>query len=416
VLSRLWTNPLARNASWMFLGYGSRILLQGLYFVLLARALGSDGLGTFAGTVALFAVISPFVGWGGGNLLIMRVARESRAYAASLGTALLLLGLTGLALTALAVGLAVSVLQSPLPLATLILLAICELLLVRLLELAAQAFQAFERLKVTARLLVLGSGLRLAAVFAFLLFTPGGSIATWVQWYAAATAVASGVAVWMMLRHLGAPRLTLRLSRTDLKEGFFFALGVSSKSVYTDADKSMLLRLGSSEAAGIYTASYRIIAMAFTPVQALLAAGYARFFRAGAQGVSAAAGFAGRLAVPAIGYGLVVLLALVALAPLLPILLGEDFREATQVVRFLAALPLVQSVHYLLADALTGAGLQAWRSGAQIGAALLNVALNLWLIPAHAWQGAAAATLLSELALLFSLAAILIWYQRKEAR
>ena len=53
-------------------------------------------------------------------------------------------------------------------------------------------------------------------------------------------------------------------------------------------------------------------------------------------------------------------------------------------------------MHYFADDALTGAGHQEVRTAAQIGVALLNIALNLALIPAFSWQGAAWASIVSD--------------------
>ena len=48
-----------------------------------------------------------------------------------------------------------------------------------------------------------------------------------------------------------------------------------------------------------------------------------------------------------------------------------------------------------------GAGRQGFRSLVQLAIAALNIALNLWLIRAYSWKGAAAATLLCEGAMAF---------------
>jgi len=55
-------------------------------------------------------------------------------------------------------------------------------------------------------------------------------------------------------------------------------------------------------------------------------------------------------------------------------------------------------------SALTGAGFQSWRTTAQVIAAVLNLGLNLWLIPRAGWLGAAWASVATDGAL-----AILCW-------
>ena len=59
-------------------------------------------------------------------------------------------------------------------------------------------------------------------------------------------------------------------------------------------------------------------------------------------------------------------------------------------------MPLLKTCHYFAADALTGAGHQALRTLVQVGVAGFNVLLNLWLIPAYSWRGAAWSSLASD--------------------
>jgi O-antigen/teichoic acid export membrane protein len=59
-------------------------------------------------------------------------------------------------------------------------------------------------------------------------------------------------------------------------------------------------------------------------------------------------------------------------------------------------LPILKAIHYFGADALTGAGYQGLRTILLVAVALVNVVLNLWLIPLYSWRGAAVASLLSD--------------------
>ena len=53
---------------------------------------------------------------------------------------------------------------------------------------------------------------------------------------------------------------------------------------------------------------------------------------------------------------------------------------------------------------MTGAGHQGLRTAIQIGIAVVNVVLCLWLIPLYSWQGAAAASIASD-----GLLALAVW-------
>src|SRR5262249_225992 len=150
----------------------------------------------------------------------------------------------------------------------------------------------------------------------------------------------------------------VRISDTarQWKEGFFFAVGASSATIYTDIDKTMVARLSTLEAAGVYTAASRAVGMAFTPILSVFTPTYSRFFVHGEGGVRGTLKLARRLASPVLGLGLLAATGLWFAAPLAPDVLGGDFAAATSALRWLALVPLFQSIFYLAGDVLTGAG------------------------------------------------------------
>jgi O-antigen/teichoic acid export membrane protein len=174
-----------------------------------------------------------------------------------------------------------------------------------------------------------------------------------------------------------------------MKEGFYFSVAQSAQTVYNDIDKAMLARLSTLEATGIYGAAYRLIDVSFTPVAAVLAAAYPNFFRVGLDGIPATLRFVRPLIVRALGYATLVTVAVSAGAGVVPLILGRDYRLAAEALRWLAVLPLLKTVHSFLADALTGAGYQALRTVVSASAAVFNVCINIWIIPAYSWRGAA---------------------------
>jgi O-antigen/teichoic acid export membrane protein len=83
-------------------------------------------------------------------------------------------------------------------------------------------------------------------------------------------------------------------------------------------------------------------------------------------------------------------------APLLVVFLGAAFEPAAAVMRGLAPIPLLRSIRYFSANALTGAGRHGWRTSLQVLTAVANVGLNAWLIPSYGVRGAVWATLACE--------------------
>jgi O-antigen/teichoic acid export membrane protein len=394
---------LGRNSGIMLLNFGGKMLLQGVYFVILARVLGASQYGSFVATTALVALLAPFGSVGAVGLLVRRGARDATGLAGHFSAAV---GITVVASSVLAgLFMVAAPLLSPLGVSARVvaLVVLADLFGARLIDVASAVFQAQERLgRVAVFGLFLHGGRLLGAVGLVVVPWPAG-VLSWALIYAC---VSVGVALGVLTYTFGALRWTSPAWRPYLREwrdGLMFAAGLSTSTVYADADKVMLGRLDSAAAAGVYAAPYRVLDFAFAPVQALLAAGYARFFRAGAAGMSGAVAFARKLARPALAYCLLASALLFIGADYIPVLLGSSYQDSVEVVRMLAILPVLKVVHYLAGECLTGAGLQGTRTAIQIGVAAANIGLNLWLIPLHSWRGAAAATVVSEamLALIF---------------
>jgi O-antigen/teichoic acid export membrane protein len=250
-------------------------------------------------------------------------------------------------------------------------------------------------------------------VLAFVAYSHQQTASAWAWWYLAATALSATVAVTSAVVAFGAPIFAKGKSRVS--EGFYFSLGIAAKSVYTDMDKVVLLRLGGSEATGVYAAAYKLINIAYLPIQAALGACYTQLFRLGQQGIIGPLAFLRKLCPLFLGYGVLASLGLMLLAPLLPRILGLEFVEAANVLKWLAIVPLLQTVSMPLADALTGAGFQKLRGSVQVGAALLNISANIALIPIFSWRGAAVATLLTEFTLAITFSVITLLMVRRTA-
>jgi O-antigen/teichoic acid export membrane protein len=398
---------LARNTLWMILGQGTRILVQFAYFVLIARILHREGYGAFSGAVALVAVLAPFAGWGSGNLLVKNVARAPDTFRTYWGRAIIMAFLSGSMLIVVALALAWVVLPHSVPLSVVLWVAAADLLFTRVLETCCLAFQAVHRLFKTAMVSILHSVTRLLGVL--ILFNVQGSdvLGTWSLLYLGATVMAAMIAVVWVSLELGMPCWDMTGWRGEFREGFYFASSFSAQRIYMDSDKALLTRLGSLQAAGIYTAGARIVEVAFIPVYSLLAAAYARFFTSGERGVRGTLDLSKRLLPHALAYALLAGAGLYLFAPLLPWLLGAEFAESVQAIRWLAAVPLLMTLHRFAADSLTGAGWQAIRTHIEFGAAAINVVLNLLLVPYFSWRGTAAVTLITEVLLILLLGSAL---------
>jgi O-antigen/teichoic acid export membrane protein len=402
-LGRLGKNSLARNTLWMLLAQGLRIVLQAVYFVIIARALGADQYGAFVGATALVAILSPFASLGGGNLLIKNVSRNRALFSEYWGNALFMLFVSGLTLIVFVLLISPLILPKTISLLLLFLVAVTDLIFARILDTAGQAFQAVLWLSKTAQLNILPQITRLIAAFVFISFFPKAGALEWTFLYLVSTAFCALLAVLLVHRSLGTPKLALSRITPEITDGFYFSVSLSAQTIYNDIDKTMLARLSSLEATGIYAAAYRLIDVAFVPVRSLLSAAYAKFFQHGSTGISGSTNLAKRLLPFAGIYGAIAGMGLFLFAPIVPYMLGEEYAGTVEALRWLAPLPFLKAMHYFAADSLTGAGLQELRSAVQVIIAVFNVLINLWLIPLYSWKGAAWSSLASDGFLMLSL-------------
>lgn len=380
----------------MLAGGGVRLALQAAYFVMIARSLGPNQYGAFVGVAALVGILAPFALLGTGDLMIQSVSRDHASFRESWGNALVVTGISSGLLVVLVLLTSRLLLPRGIPLFLVLLIGLADLFFGGMVKLAGQAFQAFEKLQNTARVNVALTAARGSAALALFCFVQRPTALIWSCLYFISTVVAAIYAYHSVQVRLGSPAIALRRLVPRIREGFYFSVSLSAQSVYNNIDKTMLVRLSTFEAAGIYGIAYRLIDLAFQPVSALLASTYTRFFRHGADGLAGTTGFAKRLLPFSITYGALAGAGLALAAPLLPKVLGKNYAYAIEAARWLAPLVLLKATHYFLADSLTGAGFQGYRTGVQLLVAGANVAMNFWLIPSYGWKGAAWASLASD--------------------
>ena len=386
--SGIKSRGLLRDATHLSIGQGFRLVIQAAYFVLIARSLGPDAYGAFVTVVAMAALLGPFSGMGSPNLFIKNVRSGKREAATCWGNGILITMFSGTLLSALGAGLSWILGLKTAPFVVIV-VCISDLVLVKLIDLAASGFTALDRMTQTSIQSVVVSLLRLGGIATLAAIGHPVTLDRWVVVYLLTSALGTVYAVAKAWQLWGRPATDLRALREDVTEGVFFSIAGSAATVYNDIDKIMLSRLADLAATGVYGAAYRVIDVTMTPVRSLAAAAYPQFFRKGAGGIAPTYGYALSLIAKTALYGLLASAGLWLLAPALPHILGSSYEAVVPAVRWLALIPLLRCIHSFLADALSGAGLQRARTGIQASVAAVNVAANLVILPHYSWRGAA---------------------------
>lgn len=384
LLAKMRSGSSKTLASYL-VGFGT----QGLYFLLLARSLEVYEFGIWAGGLALVSVFSGLVGLGGGNVLVVRVARSRDVLHFQLGTALFYIFASAvpLGLVAWLIGSSTSSVFAH----VLLLLLLSELIAVRIFDVALQVFQAQDDLTRNSLCRIMGSTARLAAVGLFFL-TGQNSVVVWSYWYALSTLATALIAIAWSCKRYGRPKLSLKTLRDTWPTGIFFALGISSRTLYLEADKFILNKFGLVDAAGSFSAAGRIITMAFAPIQAIVYSSNTRFFRAGEKGAQELWRSIKRPFIFTMIYGFGAGGLLCLAAPLAPLALGPSYADAATWLVWMSPIVLLNGIHYLFGDALMGLGRQGARSISQLVIALFSVGANVLLIPIY---GAAASVVIA---------------------
>lgn len=392
---------LARDTVVMSLGTGLRAAAQAIVFIIIARILGRAGYGAFVAVLSTASFLSGLSGLGAHVLLVRDVARAPERFSTSWGMTLAAIAISAPMIFLIYLAISYAVLPQGISIHVILLFGASEVILWPLTNVAAFAYQAHERMGRASRMMLAPVISRLGSAIAFLVIERwhlAEPLLTWAIFYTSAAAISVTYVHHCVLRDIGKAIFPTPSQLVSyVQESLPFSFWAIAEKLYFDADKVMLARFGSLSAAGVYSAGYRLVDLAFLPLYAMLNVVAPRFFRAGDNGLHSALKYALRISLGPLAYAFVAGACLYIFAPLLPLLLGEDFRDAVKAVRFLAWLPAITLPRILLQYALATSNHQKTGAVCVVFGAIVNIGLNLTWIPVWGWRGAAAATYVSEI-------------------
>ncbi|WP_138733989.1 lipopolysaccharide biosynthesis protein [Modestobacter excelsi] len=402
---------LAGDTGWAFGAELLTLIASLLAMYLISTRLGPADYGQFVGAQALAATLGMFSYASVGQLLLQGVVRDRRPAEEVLARCLTLL--VGSTAVAMAAGFLLRPLLFPqLGLLVFTLLTLAELVGSGVVALASSHHQALDayRLSVALRMLLLV--LRAAAL---LLLATGQALSLEaVAWAYGTLGLLAAAAVLVHLRAHNGHRLRLAWpTRTDVRDTFSFSAALLAFSVHEDADKILLVRLADPVTAGLYAAAYRAVQVAVAPLRALQAASHRRFLEHDPTRRGEHVQRSARFTALGAGYGCLAAVAVVLVAPLLPVVLGPAYAGSVEMVRLLGVLVLLRGLGMFCFNGLMGLRAHGTRllavgSAAAVAALMCGVFIPLW-----AWRGAVAATLVAELVFVVLSWAALVRLQRR---
>lgn len=386
---------MAQNALWLSAGQVSSLGVQALYFILLARLLGSREYGVLAGAVTFVSLFSQYSAAGSGSVFLRYVSIDREEGPRYWGNIVLALALFG---TLLVVGITVGAryVLNPASVAIVLIVAVSDCFFRQITVVASQVFQAFERMKITAMLTTATNVCRLVTVCGLLVVVRHGTAVEWAWASLGVSGLAAAASVVMVMRQVRLMRFSLALLKSRTVEGFGFSVAASTNAVYNDVDKTLLSHFGMNAANGIYSTAYRVIDIAMMPMWSIYTAALPRMFREGKESIGGTVKMARRLLGSGLGTGVVVSALCYLCAPVIPLLAGKSFAASVSAIRWLALLPVFRAFALSAGAGLTTSGRQTMRTVVQIVAAVFNLGVNIYLIPRYSWLGAAWASLMTD--------------------
>lgn len=410
----LLQSSLARDTFWLLLSKLFTVVIQAGYFIIVARLLGKENYGSFLVITATANIVFPFVALGSDHVLVKNVATNRDSFKTFWGNTLVLLTANGAVITIILLLLSPFIFPTELAWGTILLILLADLLCLGLFDISLKALIAGDLVKKTAQLGIFSNCGKLLAALSLFVFVAQPNITNWSYLYLTSSVFTAVIAILLVNKMLGSPRPIWSHLKSNVKEGIYFSISASAHNINANLDKSMLGKLSSVAAAGIYGSAYRFIDVGNVPLLALSGATYTRFFQHGVSGIKGSLGFARRLLPMIAFYAIASIIGYWILAPYIPVILGEEYRDAIDALLWLSPLPAIAAFQYLAADTLTGSGHQKARSIVQVAAAIINIILNIILIPRFSWQGAAWATLISDSLRLICLWLIVLILLRRE--
>lgn len=386
-------------------------------FALLARGLGVEQFGLLITVTVATNIAVQICGAGATEALIRRVAPEPGLYATALGHNLILLAVTGAALTlVLAAALPHVVALSPDPLVNagaILALVVANVVLVRVILLAEQVFIArWQQGKANLVNVGFALGRTAAAALACGIFGVR-TAAEWAFWSGGAHALMA-LACAFAIRPLGAPRWTIM--REEVRLGLYFTTHFMFRALRQNVDTLVLGAVASAEVVGAFNMARRIADTSFLMVDALHRIAYPRLARAASHGFRTMRPLIGMVTVGAFGLGVATASGVYLIAPAMPWLFGEDFGSMVHDLRAMCGIVVLVALHVAASEAFGAAGRHGLRAGLYNAGNILGAAVSALLTYLYLLPGTFLALYLVEAALALAFwTALLIAMRRADA-
>lgn len=370
------TGPIARGTIRTTFVLGLRLAVQAGTLLLVARMLGPDEFGAFAGVAALAVMLGTLSTFGTHLVLLGEVSKEPARRAQVLPYAVPTTMLCGGALLVLYLVLCLTVLRhANVALPVLLAIGITEMWLQPLFGLPAMEHLALERTARSQLLTTLPLGLRLLAATGVVLIRPADPLAIYGYSYLAASVIALIVATPTMPAPWPSPRRWRLPSKPEWRETAGYAALAITATSPAELDKTLATRLLPLAASGLYAAAARVVGAATLPVIALLLSAMPRLFREGRDQPRRTTRLVRWIFAAAFAYSMVLAVALWVAAPAFVWLFGPKYEGIQHMIHWLCLAVPGMALRIAAGSVLMALGKPWMRAGFEVaGLVVLLVA------------------------------------------
>jgi polysaccharide transporter, PST family len=382
-----------QNTVVVFLSRGIGLVMAGAASVMLTRALGPERLGEYAviySYLALFGMLSSF---GIGPILTREIAQNREDAGSIMFTAMCLA--SGFAVATGGLALAISpLLHLNGKLFPLVAIAGVEIFLLVPLNLSAVIYQVDQKQWYSSGFSIIRQAIFLAVVFAA--YLAGAPLVYVILGRLAAAAFETGLNFWKAQKILGPQRTFLSpMARRLLHGGFVVSVITIATTIYLRIDQVMLHSMVGDFALGHYAAAVRVSEL----FEALPAAFGSALFPLLCISLADAPRFRRHLDIGyrymvLAGAGLSVACCLGA-RPIMHLYGGAKYADSAPLLAVLVWSEIPIFFACTFSNALMAAGMQKLVLWPTVAGAVVNIALNLYLIPRWGALGASWATVIA---------------------
>lgn len=370
--------PIALGTLRTSMALGLRLVVQAGTLLLIARMLGPDQFGAFAGVASLAVLLGTLSTFGTHLVLLGEVSKEPARREQVLPYAIpTTLGCGSVALVLYLMVCTFVLDEAGIAIPVLLLIGITETLLQPLFGLMASEHHALGRIARAQLLQLLPLGLRLMAagtVFALDLHHP---LTVYAAGYTAASVVALVFgasklpARWPSWHHWRLPY------RREWTEAFGYAAINITKAGPAELDKTLALKLLPLEAAGVYAAGARIVGAITLPITAMTLSALPRLFREGQSPSQSTRQLLWWMYGAALGYSVVLASAMWLAAPVLGTIFGPQYQGMDEVIRWLCIAIPGMALRLVAGNALMALGKPWMRVGFEFFGLLLLITTSI---------------------------------------